>query len=147
MTDIVAALAAIRARAEGQITTLPLKWQDETNELPDEPEPFAFVEVITDRSGFIEIGGGRGANRHRQTGEIHAYVFAPIGRGLAYGAGLAEPVAAVFRSYRGGGISCMGASVHPVGEGSALVPPGLSSAAGNYACVVVIVPFYFDQTA
>lgn len=145
MTDIVAAFAAIQARAVAQITTLPLLWQDDVNELPLDPAPFVFFELVTDRGSFIEIGGGRGANRYRHECELHAFVFVPRGQGLAYALSLAEPVAVVFRSYRGAGISCGGASVHPVGEGEALVPPGLSSAAGNYACVVVAVPLYFDH--
>ena len=37
-TDLAGALAIIRARAESEITTLPLYWQDEDNfALPDEP--------------------------------------------------------------------------------------------------------------
>ena len=43
------------------------------------------------------------------------------------------------------GCLCFDATLHPVGKGEALVPPGLSSAAGNYACVVVRVSLHFDQ--
>lgn len=147
MTDIVAAYAAIQARAISQITGISLLWQDEGNVLPDTPAPFVYFELVTESGGFIEIGGGRGANRHRHNAELHAYVMVPRGNGLTYGLTRAEPVAAAFRSYRGAGISCSGGTVHPVGEGESLTPPGLSSAAGNYACVMVAIPLYFDQVS
>lgn len=142
---ITTAFNVIKARAEAEITSLPLMWQDDENYLSDTPEPFVFFEMVTQAAGAIEIGSGRGGNRHRNRAELNAYVFAPRGTGMAYVLSLAEPVAAVFRSYRGGGVTFENAAVHPVGEGEALVPPGLSSAAGNYACAVVNAPFFFDQ--
>lgn len=145
MTDIAAAFAAIQARAAAEIAGLPLLWQNEDNELPDEPAPFAYFELITDLGAFIELGGGRGSNRQRTEGELHAYVFAPRGVGLAAMLERAETVAAAFRSYRGGGISCQSATVHPAGEGEALVPPGVRSVAGNFTCCIVSIPIHFDQ--
>lgn len=144
---IVTAHAALKARGAAQITLLStILWQDEDNQLPDEPAPFVFFELITDRAEFIEIGGGRGSNRARQDGELHGFVFVPRGWGLEAMLPLAEHVAAAFRSYRlAGAVSCGAASVHPVGEGADLVPPGLSSAAGNYSCNLVSVPFFFEQ--
>lgn len=144
--SIADALAVIQERAAAQITTMPLLWPDEDHVLPDKPAPFVFFDVIADRSDVIEIGGGRATNRHRHRAELNAYVFAPRGTGLAYVLSLAEPVAAAFRRYASGGVKFDGATVHPVGEGAALVPPGLNSAAGNYACAVVSAPFLFDQT-
>ena len=145
-TDLAGALAIIRARAEAQITTLPLYWQDEDNfDLPDEPAPFVYFEVIARRGRIAGFGAGRGANLYRTPAELNAYVFVPRGMGLPAAAVLAETVAAAFRSFRSGGLSCFDATLHPVGEGEALVPPGLSSAAGNYACVVVSVSLHFDQ--
>lgn len=141
------AYAAIRTRAVAQITTLPIYWPDEDNQLPDTPAPFVFFELTLEGSRVIEIGGGRGSNRHRNSGEINAYVFAPRGAGLTYLLSIAEPVAAAFRGYRASGITINTASVHPLGEGEALVPPGLESAAGAYGCVVVNMPIYFDQKA
>ena len=145
-TDLAGALAIIRARAEAQITTLPLYWQDEDNfALPDEPASFVFFELIARRGRIVGFGGGRGANLYRAPAELNAYVFVPRGQGLPIAAVLAETVAAAFRSFRSGGLSCFDATLHPIGEGEALVPPGLSSAAGNYACVVVSVSLHFDQ--
>jgi hypothetical protein len=144
-TDLADALAILRARAEAQITTLPLYWQDEDNfDLPDEPAPFVFFELIVRRGRIAGYGSGRGANLYRTPAELNAYVFVPRGWGLPAAAGFAEPVAAAFRSYRSGSLSCFDATLHPVGEGEALVPPGLSPA-GNYACVVVSVSLHFDQ--
>ena len=127
--------------------TLPVRWQDDNNDLADEPSAFAYFELVTEAGSFIEIGGGRGANRYRNYGELHAYVFVPQGHGLAVGLTKAEAIAAAFRSWRENGVSCEGATVHPMGEGQQLAPPGLNSAAGNYACVLVSIPLYFDQTA
>jgi hypothetical protein len=56
-----------------------------------------------------------------------------------------ETVAAAFRSFRSDDVSCFGAGVHPVGKGTEIIPPGLESAAGNYAASVVIVDCFFDQ--
>lgn len=145
-TTYPAAWAALRTRAATEIA-VPVFWQFEDNRLPDVPETFAYVEMITERAGFIEIGGGRGANRHRHEAELNLYVFVPIGRGMQAALDAAEPVASVFRSFRQSGVSCDGAEIHPVGQGAELVPPGLSSAAGNYCCVVVSVPVHFDQLA
>ena len=146
MTTIVDAYDVIRARAETQLAGSTLYWQDVDNVLPDAPVPFIYFEMITDRGFFIEMGGGRGSNRYRHEAELHAYVFSRRGIGLRAMLARAEPVAAVFRRFRSGGVTCRGASVHPVGEGEQLVPPGLSSAAGAYGCVMVAVPLYFDQT-
>jgi hypothetical protein len=145
-TDLAGTLAIIRARAEAQITTLPLYWQDEDNfDLPDEPAPFVFFEMIVRRGRIAGFGAGRGANLYRTPAELNAYVLIPRGQGLPVAATYAEAVAAAFRSFRSGGVSCFEATLHPMGEGEALVPPGLSSAAGNYACVVVSVSLHFDQ--
>lgn len=147
MSTIVTAHAALKARAAAQVTLIATQlWPDENNVLPDDPAPFVFFELITDRAAFIEMGGGRGSNRMRQTGELHGFVFVPRGWGLEASLPLAEHVAAAFRSYKAtGAVECGAASVHPVGEDADLVPPGLSSAAGNYACILVTVPLFLDQ--
>lgn len=145
MTTISDAWAAIQARAAAQITTLPLLWQHVDNTLPDTPAPFVYIEMNPGRARLASFGGGRGDNRWRQQGEIQAYVFVPRGQGLAVALGYAETVAAAFRSYRDATISCFGASVMPVGQGSDLAPPGMTSVAGNYACAAVAVDFFFDQ--
>lgn len=147
MATIVTAQAALKARAIAQISLLPtILWQDEDATLPDDPAPFVYFELITDRADFIELGGGRGSNRMRQTAELHGFVFVPRGWGLEASLPLAEHVAAAFRSYKlAETVSCGAASVQPVGEGASLVPPGMRSEAGNYACHLVAVPLYFDQ--
>ncbi len=72
-------------------------------------------------------------------------MFVRRGQGLTIALSLAETVAAAFRSWREGAVSCFDATVHPLGEGEALAPPGLSSAVSNYACAVVSVSLHFDQ--
>lgn len=147
MTTITEAFAAIKARAIATVSGPALAWQDEDNLLPDAPADIVYFEMVTEGGGFLEMGGGRGSNRHRHRAELMAYVLFPRGKGLAYGLSVAEPVAAAFRSWRASGVSFQGATVHPSGEEEPLVPPGVASAAGNYACVTVVAPFTFDQTA
>lgn len=145
-TTYPAAWAALRARAEANVT-MPMLWQFETNELSDAAEAFVYFEMVTEGARFIEVGGGRGANRYRHATQFNGFVFVPVGWGMTDALTRAEAVAAAFRSYHTSVVSCDGAEIHPVGEGSQLVPPGLQSAAGNYACCVVVVPVTFDQLA
>jgi hypothetical protein len=145
MTTIVTAFAALRALAEANITTMPLRWPDENNELPDEASPFVSFVIDPTKARIAGYGGGRGNNLYRNEAEFQAFVFVPIGWGIAEALTRAEAVAAVFRSYRDDNISCFGASVHPVGKGAEMIPPGLDSAAGNYACAVAIIDMHFDQ--
>lgn len=144
-TSIVDAWAEIKARATATVAGRVLYALD-SNELPDETAPFAFFDLVTERGAFIEIGGGRGANRYRHVAELHGYAFVPRGWGMSEVLASAETIAAAFRSHKGGGITCDGASVHPVGEGETLAPAGVSSIAGNYSCAVAVIPLHFDQT-
>ena len=144
-TSIAAAWAAVRARIEATVS-LPVYWPEEDKPLPDVPAAFVFVELTMDRPQVIEIGGGRGANRHRNTGEVNAYVFVPRGTGMDNALTKAEAVAAALRGHRGSGITMETCGVHPVGQGEALAPNGMDSASGNYACAVASAPIFFDQT-
>lgn len=145
MTTISDAWSAIRARAEAQLSGLTLWWPFEDNVLPDDPAPFVYFDLDMARARVIEYGGGQARNRHRNEGELHAYVFVPRGYGMADALSRGETVAAAFRSYRVTDIKCAEASVHPLGEGAELVPPGLDSIAENYSAALVIVQLYFDQ--
>jgi len=144
VSDITAVWDLLRARAEANIT-LPMFWQHETNELPDTPESFVYFEIDPARPFLAGFGGGQGNNRYRSGADFNAFVFVPVGQGVRVALQQAETVAALFRSFRSGDISCFEASVHPVGQGAEITPPGLSSAAGNYACAVAIVSLSFDQ--
>lgn len=146
MTTVSGAWTAIQARIDDQLSSFTRWWPHENNTLPDAAAVFLFTEIITDRARIAGFGGGRGLNLYRNPAELNIYVMVPIGQGLAVALAHGETVAAAFRSYRTSAISCFDATVHPVGEGAALVPPGLSSAAGNYACAVVTVDMFFDQT-
>lgn len=143
--SIVTALAALRSRAGNGTITLPMYWPDENNELPDTPAPFVYFALDTRPAFATGVGGGIANNVWRTPGELQAFVFVPIGQGITQSVTLAESVAAVFRSYRDNYVSCFGASVHPVGKGSEMIPDGLDSAAGNYACAVALVDLFFDQ--
>ena len=146
MADSATAYAALKARAVDNLGSLPLYWQDEVNTLPDTPAAFAYFELITSQAEIAGFGGGRGANLYRNPSEWLAFVFVPHGQGLAVALAQAETIAALYRSYRTGDVSCFAASVQPMGEGADLIPPGLRSAVGNYACALVVVDLYFDQT-
>jgi hypothetical protein len=145
MATSAAAFAELKARAVDNLGTLPMYWPHEVIELPDTPVTFAYFEFITSQAELAGFGSGRGANLYRNPAEWIAYVFVPIGQGLTVALTQAETIAALYRSYRTSVISCFAASVEPVGQGADLVPPGLRSAAGNYACAIVRVDLFFDQ--
>lgn len=145
MTNIVAAATALRARADSQITMLPLFWQDEQNVLPNNPSPFVFFELIADPARPIEFGGGRGNNRYRCPAELNGYVFTPRDWGLPAMLPYGEHVAAAFRSFRDAAVSCHAATVHPLGEGQAIRPRGAATIPGGYNALVVVVDLHFDQ--
>lgn len=113
--------------------------------LPDEPSPFIYTLFDASPDGVIEIGGGRGANRHRQNVVAEILVFIPIDWGLSYGLEYAETFAAAFRGFSSGGVNCDRVTVYPGGPGSQLSVPGLSSDVANYFWSGCEAEFYFDQ--
>ncbi len=147
-TTTTQAQAAIRAQIEAGSISFPLYWQGEDAPiLPDVPATFAFIIFNNEGSGRAPAayGGGRGANLYRNRGTVEAYVFAPNGEGLAVATDAAEVIAAQLRSFRSGDISCFSADVIPVGPGSSISPPGLSSEVSNYQCAVAEIALSFDQ--
>lgn len=146
MTTVSQARAAVRSRIEANITSVPLRWQNEDGgPLPDEPAPFVYAEFNTERGSIAGFGGGRGNNLYRNPARIEAYVFVPKGEGLDRAESIAEQIATLFRSYRDQHISCFDASVYPGGDGAELTPPGLSSEVGNYFWAACEVSLHFDQ--
>ncbi|WP_445488596.1 hypothetical protein [Rhodopseudomonas sp. RCAM05734] len=143
--------ATIRAVIEGAAPldpnsgeAIPLRWRGEDNPpLPDRPAPFAFTLFGARRSGVIETGGGRGANRHRNHGVAEIFVFVPKDWGERYGTDFAEAFAAALRPYRANGVSCEDATVYPGGDGAEIAVPGLAEP-GNYFWSACEVNFYFD---
>jgi hypothetical protein len=150
MTTFSAAWDLVRARLEGAGSgiSIPLRFKgDQQEPLPDTPAVFAFINPVTERvRGPAAFGGGRGANLYRNPLMIEAYVFSPIGEGLTICTDYAETIAARLRSFRSGDVSCFSATVHPVGDGSNIKPPGFDSEVNNYQCAVVEVEMHFDQT-
>lgn len=157
MTTITSAFDAVRSRLEagsytdgaGNTLSSWLRFQGEDNgDLPDTPAPFAYVEVENFGAGRFPTayGGGSGNNLYRNEGLVTAYVFVPNGQGVRVAVALAEQVAARMRSYRDTYISCFSASVHPIGKGEDIAPPGLQrNEVNNYTCAVAEIAFHFDD--
>jgi hypothetical protein len=147
------AIAAIKARIEAGGLAFPRRYQGEaadSNErvsLPDTPAIFAFIVFNNEGSGRgpAAFGGGRGSNLYRNQATVDAYVFAPNGEGLSVATDAAEQLATLLRSFRDSDISCFSADVIPVGPGSSIAPPGLSSAVNDYQCAVAVIALHFDQ--
>jgi hypothetical protein len=147
------AYAILKARFEANKPAglTALRWQNQNEDstgaiaLPDTPAAFAYVEFETDPQQLAGYGGGRGANLYRNPARLQILVFVPKGQGLVVATDLAEACATIFRSYRDSSLSCFEASVFPGGDGAEMMPPGLSSAAGNYYWAGVEVGLFFDQ--
>lgn len=151
MTTVAEAWETLRARLDESDSgiAIPLRWQGEDNgPLPDVPSAFAYVVFSNEGSGGAPaaFGGGRGQNTYRNRGFVEAFVFVPNGEGLAEALEKAETIAARFRSYREGDVSCFSADVHPLGDGADYAPPGISrNEANNYQCALVEATVIFDQ--
>lgn len=149
MTTAAQAIAAVKSRltASGSGISVPLHWQNERVILPDTPAAFAYVVFNNEGPGVgpVSYGGGAGQNRYRNQASIEAFVFSPDGEGMEPAVDHAETIATRMRSFRDTDISCFSASVHPVGPGSTLRPPGMDSEAGNYWCAVAEIVLHFDQ--
>ncbi len=139
------ALAAIRTQVGTAGITFPIYWQGEdVPPLPDTPSTFAFVIFNNEGSRLEAFGGGRGNNLYRNNASLEAYVFAPSGEGLAVATDAAELIAASLRSFRSSSISCFKADAIPVGPGSNISVPGLTSVVSQYQCAVAEVFLTFD---
>ena len=153
MTTSSAAYAVLRSLLEANIPANPetggpaisLRWRGEDGgPLPDVPAPFFFTMFDASRSGVIEVGGGRGANRHRNPSSADVFIFVPNGWGLAPPTTLAESVATIFRPINQSGVVVESATVYPGGPGSELSIPDMPSEVGNYMWSAVGIEFYFD---
>ncbi len=139
------ALAAIRTQVGTASITFPIYWQGEdVPPLPDTPATFAFVVFNNEGSTLAGFGGGRGNNLYRNNATLEAYVFVPSGEGLSVATDAAELIAASIRSFRNTSISCFRADVVPIGPGSSMSVPGLTSVVSNYQCAVAEVFLSFD---
>lgn len=151
MTTATGAYNVIRARLEANVPNdsqsnpVTLRWQNEDGAaLPDTPAPFIYTEFLADPASLVSFGGGRGANRYRNTAQIVCYVFVPRGWGLTEATTIAEAVATLFRSYRDTDISCFEASVLPGGDGASIKPPGMDSEVDNYFYAVMAAELFYD---
>lgn len=152
MTTASDAIAIIKAMIEANPqqhptsgVPLPMYWQgDDPPQLPDVPSPFIYTAFEAAKSDTIEIGGGRGSNRHRNPGAVIVFAFVPLGWGLQYGTDFAEALAAPFRSYRANGVTVDSVTVYPGGPGSEIAIPGMDTEAKNYFWSGIEAEFYFD---
>jgi hypothetical protein len=138
MTDISTAYTAIRSRLDGTAGLIPLRYADDVTPLPDEPEAFARVEILTDRAQLAAFGGGAGNNLWRTDARIEAQVLIPLGTDEADGLASAEAIAAVFRGQSFSGLQCLAAEVYP---------GAVTEASGNYRGHLVTADFYYHRTA
>lgn len=150
-TTASAAFAVIRARLDAMDSGISIPRYyigDEPPILADTPSPFVFVVFTNDGSGQgpAAYGGGSGQNLYRNRASVEAYVFSPmVGDGLETVLNYAETVASRMRSFRDDSISCFSADVIPIGPGSNISVPGLSSEVSNYQCAVAECMLSFDQ--
>ena len=145
---VTQAWAAIKAQVATASLAYPVYWQGEPAPiLPDTPTTFAYVVFDNQGSGRgpVAFGGGRGLNLYRNEATAEAFIFAPSDEGLDVATSAAELFAASLRSFRDTNISCFSADVIPVGPGSSMSVPGLTSVVSSYQCAVVDVAFHFDQ--
>ncbi len=155
MTTASEAIAVIRGLIEANPQLhpesgdpLPMYWQgDDAPTLPDTPSPFIYTAFEATKSDTIEIGGGRGANRHRNPGGAIVFVFVPLGWGLQYGTNYAEALASPLRSYRANGVTVDNVTVYPGGPGSEIAIPGMDTEAKNYFWSGLEAEYYHDLIA
>ncbi|CAB4196028.1 hypothetical protein UFOVP1299_50 [uncultured Caudovirales phage] len=113
MTTIVLAYAHLRSRAESMFTACPLSWKgDKPFIVPDDPTPFAWIELRTTPAKMVSVGGVRGSNWHEQEATLEALFMVPVGYGEQFALALAEQFSAVFRNYLTDEIHCGSAYVH-----------------------------------
>jgi hypothetical protein len=139
---------AAAALADAAGTPLPLQWfgQNDNPVLPDLPAPFLFTVFDASPSAPIEIGGGRGRNRHRCPGSAEVFVFVPRGSGLKAATDIGEAVASLFRPLNDSGVTVDSATVYPGGPGSELSISGLPAVVGDYFYAGAGIEFHFDVT-
>lgn len=140
MPTIADVTAAIKARmtSEWPHSSVPVYWENEDTVIADTPAPFVFVSVHTDRPFLSEFGGGRGANRWRQTGRVVFSVHVPRGAGRADADTYGEAAAVIFRGQR------FAADIDFF-EAGPIGPGGVSETNGQYWQLDVEAEFSFDQ--
>jgi hypothetical protein len=148
MTTTTQATEAVKAQIVAAGLAFPIYWRgDPAPILPDTPSTFGFAVFNNEGSGGrpTAYGGGQGANLYRNRAFLEVFVFAPDGEGSAVADDAAELVAASLRSFRSGDISCFAADAKPVGPGSSISVPGLTSVVSQYQCAVAEATLTFDQ--
>jgi hypothetical protein len=147
MTTAKEAKNAIKARLVHESITIPIYWENESVELPDEPTAFGFGVFDNDGPGLgpASYGDGAFANRWRNTASVEIFVFVPQGTGTDAADDYAQAICNRLRSYRDSTISCFGAAVREHMGGERMIPRGLDSEVGNYWCAISVVDLHFDE--
>jgi hypothetical protein len=147
MVTATQAFAAVKARLNAGSYSFPLYYHgDDPPALPDVPSPFAFIVFNNEGSIPVSFGGGRGSTVYRNRARVEAFMFLPAWQGLEMAMDYAEVIAVRLRSFRDDFISCFQSDVIPVGLGSTLSVPGLSSEVSNYQCAIAESMLIFDQS-
>lgn len=141
VASVIASLKAIAA----QITSVPVFWRNDNNVLPDPPAAFIFFEFESERGSIAGYGSGRGNNLYRYPGEVLGWLAVERARGLEFGLAIAEPIAALFRSYRDSHVSIFEASVRPITGITDAAPSAMQDISGNYDWYLIEVNLSFDQ--
>ncbi len=142
MPTLPTATASIKSRIAANFSAVTVRYHNEGVTLPDEPAPFAFVEIILERAFLAGFGGGPGDNLQRSAGRIEAHFLVPVGWGIEDGLSWAEQFAAVFRGQRVDDINYFGIG----GDMAQVFPADGKTEDGSYAHIATaIVPFFFDQ--
>lgn len=142
--EVAGVLASLKAIAS-QITSVPVFWINDNNVLPDPPNPFVFFEFESERGYPAAYGGGRGSNLYRYSGALLGWLAVERARGLEFGLAIAEPIAALFRSYRDSYVSVFEASVRPVTGITDYATAPMQDISGNYNWFLIEIALSFDQ--
>lgn len=104
---------AIEQRLRDNWSTTPVEYPNSEFE-PTNDDPFVRLSVINGPAN--QVDWGKSTNTFRHFGVIVCQIFVPInvGSGLAYS--YADSLAAIWRTARFGGITCLAPSITEVGE-------------------------------
>ena len=108
-----AAEIAIQQRLRDNWTTTPISY-DNSDFSAQNDVPYIHLSVI---DGFAsQVDWGKPTNTYRHLGVIVCQIFVPIGVGTGLAKGYADSIAAIWRSARFSGITCLTPRVEKVGE-------------------------------
>lgn len=111
-----------------------LRWPNDGETLPDEPEPLVYAEVIFLGENIAAFGGGIGRNEWETYGYLECQVLVPINSGEELSWEIGGFVGELFRGQRFSGLSFHGVSV---------TGGGVKAVDGNYWMKTVVAHFTY----